>query len=97
MAGGDLKFEYAPDAQTDPFTYMQGFMAIKDFYSSSLLKTGNRSRGKVLVANELLSPMAENFIVERWLDSIDPRLQAHILATRGSLITVERPTLACIQ
>ena len=97
LAGAELKFEYAPDSATESFTYQQGFMAIKDFYSSSLLKTGDRSRGKALIANEVLSPMSENFIVERWLDSIDPRLRAHVKNTRGALITAERPTLACIQ
>ena len=92
-----MKFKYSPDSLTDTFTYQQGYMAIKEFYTSSLLNVGDISQDRVLDTKEVLSPLAHNFIVEKWLDSIDPRLKSHILNTRGGLITEQKPNLADIQ
>ena len=55
-------------------------MAIKAFYSSSLLYTGDMALGRAEPANEILSPMAQNFILKQWL-------KADILAPHGGLIT----------
>ena len=43
--------------------------------------------------NEPLTPLAENMIVEKWLEMIDQRLRTHIMQTRGHLFTDERPNL----
>ena len=62
-------------------------MAIKEFYTSSLLNVGDILQSRVLDIKEVLSPLAHNFIVEKWLDSINPRLKLHIMNNRGCLIT----------
>ena len=51
-------------------------------------------KGKALDKDETISLLAENMLVEKWLHAIDPRLRSHILQTKGSLFTNERPTLA---
>ena len=85
--------EYGPEAST----YGQGYMEFKDFYSNILLKIGDRCEETVRTTNEELTPLAKHFIIEKWLLSIDPRLPAHILRTRGSLFTADRPHLSCNQ
>ena len=50
-------------------------------------------KGKELTADEVLSPLAENFIVEKCLFKIDERLPNHVKNTRGHLFTEARPTL----
>ena len=92
LAGNSLKFEF-----NSSFTYQQAFMMTKDFYINSLLKKGTMFKGKALAKNEELTPLAENFIVEKCLQKIDPRLLDHIKNTRGHLFSEERPTLACNQ
>ena len=47
--------------------------------------------------DEELSPLAENFIIEKCLAKIDPRLPEHVKNSRGHLFNEERPTLACNQ
>jgi hypothetical protein len=92
LDGINLKFEY-----DENFTYAQGWMSIKDHYTSSLLPANSTCMGKVLTTKEILSPLAANFLVREWLVSCDPRLPAHVKNTRGHLFTDERPTLACNQ
>lgn len=92
LAGNSLKFEF-----NATFTYQQAFMMTKDFYLNSLLGKGTLFKGKQLTKNEELTPLAENFIVEKCLQKIDHRLLDHIRTTRGHLFTEERPTLACNQ
>ena len=92
LAGNSLKFEFSAT-----FTYQQAFMMTKDFYLNSLLTKGTQFKGKALARNEELTPLAENFIVEKCLQKIDHRLIDHIKNTRGHLFTDERPTLACNQ
>ena len=92
LAGNSLKFEFSAT-----FTYQQAFMMTKDFYLNSLLSKGTQFKGKALARNEELTPLAENFIVEKCLQKIDHRLIDHIKNTRGHLFTDERPTLACNQ
>ena len=90
LAGGNLKIDYGEDGQT----LQQGFQVFKEFYASSLLKKGDKFRGKIRDTNEPLTPLTENMIVERWIDSIDPDAKQHIMQTRGNLFTDERPSLA---
>ena len=90
LSGPDLKLDFG----TDGITHQQGFQAIKEFYCSTLLKKGEKFRGTVLDKDEALGPLGENILVEKWLHAIDPRLRSHILQTRGSLFTEDRPTLA---
>ena len=90
LAGGKLKVEYGEEGQT----LQQGFQVFKEFYASSLLKKGDKFRGKVRDSNEPLTPLAENMIVEKWIDSVDPDAKEHIMQTRGNLFTEERPSLA---
>ena len=92
LAGNSLKFEFSAS-----FTYHQAYMMTKDFYINSLLSKGTLFKGKPLAKNEELTPLAENFIVEKCLQKIDGRLLDHIKNTRGHLFTDERPTLACNQ
>ena len=79
------------------FTYQQGYMQIRDFYISSLLPTNTLFKGKTRTQTEVLSPLAEQFIIKEWLIKIDPRLPYHIRKTRGHLFTESRSTLACLQ
>ena len=51
-------------------TYQQKFQAIKEFYMSSLLKQGHLYKGTPLTHDEVLAPLRDNIIVEKWLDSI---------------------------
>ena len=92
LAGNELKFEFGSG-----FTYQQALMMTKDFYTNSLLTKTSTFKGKPFPRDEELSPLAENFIVEKCLLKIDPRLPDHIKNTRGHLFTEERPTLACNQ
>ena len=92
LAGNDINFEFSPS-----FTHSQALMQLKDFYVNSLLSRGSTFKGKTLNKDEELSPMAENFIIEKCLSKIDHRLPDHIKHTRGHLFTEERPTLACNQ
>ena len=68
---------------------------MKDFYVNCLLPKNSKFKGKVLQQDEELSPLAENFVIEKTLHKIDPRLPDHIRNTCGHLFTEERPTLAC--
>ena len=90
LSAGDIKFDIGDDGQT----YQQVYQAIKEFYCSSLLKKGDKHEGQELDKNEPLTPLCKNFIVEKWLDTINPELKNHIRNTRGSLFTEERPSLS---
>ena len=92
LKGNDLKFEFNAS-----FTYLQAYMKMKDFYVNSLLTKGKMFKGKELTSDEVLSPLAENFIIEKCLFKIDERLPNHVKNTRGHLFTEARPTLACNQ
>ena len=92
LKGNDLKFEFGAG-----FTYMQGLMMMKDFYVNSLLAKGKMFKGKELRNDEVLTPLAENFIIEKCLFKIDERLPNHVKNTRGHLFNEHRPTLACNQ
>ena len=89
LAGGEMKIDFSEEGQT----YQQGFQAIKEFYCSSLLKKGDKYKGKAFEKNEPLTPLGENMIVEKWLTMINPKLISHIRQTRGHLFTDERPNL----
>ena len=93
LSGSNLKIDFGEDGQT----YQQGYQAVKEFYCNSLLKTGSLYRGKPLAKNETLTPLSENFIVEKWLEMIDPRLKLHIAQSRGHLFTAEKPHLYDVQ
>ena len=90
LAGCDVKIDTGEDGQT----HQQIFQAVKEFYCSSLLKKGDKFKGKPLATDEVLTPFGENILVEKWLDLINPSLKSHILQTRGSLFTEERPNLS---
>ena len=90
LAAADLKFDFVEDGKT----YQQCFQSIKEFYCSALLKKGDKFEGKILDKNETFTPLSKNFIVEKWLDCINPGLKNHIRTSRGSLFTDDRPTLA---
>ena len=92
LAGNDIKFEFS-----STFTYAQALMLMKDFYVNCLLPKGSYFKGKKLNRDEELTPLAENFIIEKCLAKIDIRLPEHIRNTRGHLFNEERPTLACNQ
>ena len=85
-----MKFEIGPG-----FTHNQALMMMTDFYINSQLPKGKIFKGKELTKDEELSPLAENFIIEKCLSKIDPRLPDHVKNTRGHLFTEQRPTLAC--
>ena len=93
LRGTEIKVEYGPEGST----YGQGYMQYLDFYRNTLLKTGDRYQGVARTSNEELTPLAKHFIIEKWLQSIDVRLPGHILRTRGSLFTADRPHLGCNQ
>ena len=57
----DIKLEFSSS-----FTYEQGYMVVKDFFVSSLLPLGARFKGRALPAAEVLSPLAENFIMKEF-------------------------------
>ena len=92
LKGNDIKFEFS-----NTFTYQQAYITMKDFYTNSLLKKGDVFNGKRLSKDEELTPMAENFIIEKTLLKIDSRLPDHIKNSRGYLFTEDRPTLTCNQ
>ena len=89
LSGDSLKLVFGPDGTT----YQQGYQAIKEFYCSTLLPEGASCKGKVQARKEILTPLGENLIVEKWLDKIDVRLKEHILQTRSAIFTPDRPTL----
>ena len=91
LRGGEIKIEYGSDGST----YGQGWMQFKDFYTATMLKAGDIYQGKPMPDKETLSPLATNFIIKEWLTSIDPRLPAHIIRTKGGMFTAEKPTLSC--
>ena len=86
----DIKLEFS-----DKFTYEMGYMAVKDFFMSSLLPNGATCKTKKLTAAEILSPLAENFIMKEFLAKVHPKLPEHVKNTKGYLFTAENPTLAC--
>ena len=90
LSAGDIQVNIGQDGQT----YQQLFQAVRERYCSSLLKKGDKFKGKLLERDETLTPFGENTIVEKWLDLINPGLKAHVVQTRGSLFNDERPTLA---
>ena len=92
LAANEIKFNF-----DNNFTYQQAYMHLRDHYISSMPESGTKFKGKNLQNKGKLSPLCELFIVEKWLEKIDPRLPAHIAKTRGYLFTDERPTLACNQ
>ena len=92
LAGNDIKLVF-----DDTFTYQQGYMYLRDYYINSLAEKDTMFKGKRLDTKEKMSPLAELFIVERWLAKIDPRLPAHVQKTRGHLFSEAKPTLACNQ
>ena len=92
LDGLNLKFEF-----DDSFTHQQAWMMLKDHYISALLPSGSRCMGRTLTADETLTPLATNLLVEKWLLKIDLRLPDYVRTSRGYLFTEERPTLACNQ
>ena len=62
LEGNNLSFEFNKD-----FTYKQGWMQTKDFYTSAMLPAGSKYMGKVLDNKETLSPLANMFLVKEWL------------------------------
>ena len=86
----DIKFEFS-----DKFTYEMGFMQLKDFFMSSLLPAGSTFKNRALPAAEVLSPLAENFIMKEFLAKVHPKLPEHVKNTKAYLFTEEKPTLAC--
>ena len=93
LAGGNIKIDFGEDGQT----HQQGFQAVKEFYCNSLQKGGSMYRGRALTVHETLTPLSENFIVEKWLEMIDPKLKQHIAQTRGHLFTTDKPNLYDVQ
>ena len=91
LRGGEIKVDYGGDGAT----YGQGYMTYKDFYQSTLLKKNDVCNGETLDADEQITPIVQNFIIKEWLMSIDSRLPSHIVRTRGSLFTRDKPTLPC--
>ena len=77
----------------DGQTHQQLFQAVKEHFSSSLMKKGEKYKGTVLDKDEVFTPFGENILVEKWLDLININLKSHIIQTRGSLFTDERPSL----
>ena len=92
LAGNDIKLVY-----DENFTYQQGYMHWRDYYSSTLPEKGTMFKEKTLDEKDKISPLAELFIVEKWLRDIDERMPGHVQKTRGHLFTTQRPTLACNQ
>jgi len=92
LEGNNLNFEFNKD-----FTYQQGWMQVKDFYSSAMLPAGSKFMGKVLDKKETLSPLAYMFIVEKWLTKIHPDLPDYVMKNESHLFTADRPSLACNQ
>ena len=90
LAGCDVKFS----SSDDNLTYQQKFQANKEFYMSSLLKQGHLYKGIPLTHDEVLTPLGDNIIVEKWLDSIHTGLKSHIMQTRGHMFSAERPNLS---
>ena len=90
LAANELKFDIGEDGST----HQQVYMTLKEFYCSALLKRGAIHEGLPLERDEALTPLAKNFITEKWLDAINPALKAHIKNTRGNLFTKEKPSLA---
>ena len=90
LAGCKVKTEAGEEGQT----HQQRFQAFHEYYSSSLLKKGEIFEGKPLDKDEVLTPFGKNIIVEKWLDDSNPDLKAHIVQTRGSLFTEQRPNLS---
>ena len=90
LAGCQLKTGDGEEAQT----HQQKYQAVREWCCSSLLKKGDRYKGKALDKDEVLTPFGENIIVEKWLDNTHLQLKAHIMQTRGSLFTEERPNLS---
>ena len=86
----DMKFEFS-----DKFTYEMGYMALKDFFMSSLLPAGAIFKSRALPAAEVLSPLAENFIMKEFLTKVHPKLPEHIKNTKAHLFTEDKPTLSC--
>ena len=78
----------------DDLTYQQMFQAVHEHYSSSLLKQGNIYKGQPIPHDEVLTPLGDNIIVEKWLELINPSLKSHIMQTRGIMFTPERPNLS---
>ena len=87
-------FKVKTESSEEPQAYQQRFQAFHEFYSSSLLKKGEIFEGKPLDKDETLTPFGKNIIVEKWLDDIHPELKGHIVQTRGSLFTEQRPNLS---
>ena len=78
----------------EPQTHQQRYQAVREWSCSSLLKKGDMFKGKALDKDEVLTPFGENIIVEKWLDGTHDQLKGHIMQTRGSLFTEERPNLS---
>ena len=86
----DIKLEFS-----SAFTYEQGYMMVKDFCMQSLRPAGKMFKNKVLANKEILSPIAENFIMKEFLTKVHPKLPEYVRNTKGHLFTEDRPTLAC--
>ena len=65
LTGGNIKIDFGEDGQT----HQQGFQAVKEFYCNFLQKEGSLYKGKTLTTHETLTPLAENFIVEKYAAS----------------------------
>ena len=78
LCGVDIQIECGEDASM----YWQGWMQFKDFYTVTLLKVNDVWQGAAMPENERLSPLATNFIIKEWLNSIDSRLPPTSLEQR---------------
>ena len=92
LNGAEMDFKF-----DDKFTYQHAYIQMKDFYMSALLPKGSIWKGKTLQSAEVLTPLAESLIIEKWLYKIHPLLPAHVKRTRGHLFTSTAPTLGCNQ
>ena len=54
----------------------------------------HQQKFQALDKDEVLTPFGKNVIVEKWLDDTHPDLKDHIVQTRGSLFTEQRPNLS---
>ena len=90
LARCEVKFS----SSDDNLTYQQKFQAIKEFYMSSLFKQGTLYKVIPLTHDEVLTPLGDSIIVEKWLDSIHPGLNSHFMQTRANIFSGECPNLS---
>ena len=78
-------------------TYQLFYQRLRSFYMETLLPAQSTFNGELQQTAEAISPLAEQFIVEKWLAKIDPRLPNHVRMTKGFLFSPEKPTIKCVQ